>query len=124
LKLIAISILLAASSCLCAQETIVMQDPVDAHSLVGTVFDSNNKPLIGVSVMFFQCSAAYPSLQPQAEIKALAKTNVKGRFSIQERRSAKPYCLRFKLDGFNQYVVRVHLVPSAPDLRITMVPAA
>jgi hypothetical protein len=101
-----------------------MKDPVEARTLAGVVLDSTSAPLIGVSVIFFQCPSAYPSLQTENKIKALAKTNVKGKFSIQEKRSSKPYCLRFQRDGFKQYVIQVHLVPSASDLRITMVPAA
>jgi hypothetical protein len=123
-KLVAISILLAASSLLGAQETLVIKDPVEARNLKGIVLDSTNAPLIGVSVTFFQCPSTYPSFQTDTKVKALAKTNVKGKFSIQEKRSSKPYCLRFERDGFKQYVIQVHLVPSASDLRITMVPAA
>jgi hypothetical protein len=103
---------------------IVMKDPVEARTLAGIVLDSTNAPLIGVSVSFFQCPSTYPSVQADTKIKALAKTNVKGKFSIQEKRGSKPYCLRFQRDGFNQYVIQVHIVPSASDLRITLVPAA
>jgi hypothetical protein len=124
LKLTAISILLAAASYVSAQEVIVQQEPIEARNLTGIVLDSTNAPLIGVSVTFFQCPSTYPNFQTETNIKALAKTNAKGKFSIQEKRGSKPYCLRFQRNGFNQYVIKVHLVPSASDLRITMVPAA
>ena len=124
MKWISIPILAAVSLSAYAQEIIVMEKPIAARALSGKVSDSTGAALPDVSITLYKCPVHYPHFEAESSATVSAKTNGTGSFSIKNAAIMKPYCIRFRLDGFNQYVIQVHLVRSAPDLQITLRPAA